>query len=290
MSGCQRKIESVANLKDLVYAPLGAVAEANIRLSSSIADFIASTGDVIADGSGGEIIQLRKIMMAYDQLRSDSMDNTVAESIGLEVPLLSIYPLSTLQVSKTKVSFGTEVQGMRNDADGVNILARVSATNQRADSSQSFIKYEIELESNSVAEGLARFVDILNTQSIPRRLHSRPLDDSGKRLTGSALEEHKRHTELAERESVLNSQLAEVREAVRLDNSTLEVQTGMNFEEYSLHIAHLRESGDESDINEPEAFIRISEKQDTITVLEEQLAAVRRELLETKLADVKGTI
>lgn len=43
--------DNTVELKDLVYAPLHAISAANIRLSSSIVDFLASTGDLIVSAS-----------------------------------------------------------------------------------------------------------------------------------------------------------------------------------------------------------------------------------------------
>jgi len=94
MSNPKPRAESAVELRDLVYAPLGAVAEANIRLSSHIVDFLASTGDMNTDASGRPVVRLRTIQMMYEQLGSDALDNTVADSIGLTIPLLSVYPLN----------------------------------------------------------------------------------------------------------------------------------------------------------------------------------------------------
>ncbi|MDR0272670.1 MAG: DUF2589 domain-containing protein, partial [Clostridiales bacterium] len=198
-------MSSTVELRDLVYAPLGAIAEANIRLSSNIVDFLSSTGDLSTDASGKPVVRLRTIQMMYEQLGSDAMDNTVADSIGLEIPLLSIYPLSALKVSKTKVSFGAEIRGMKETSNGLSIFTQACSGK---DGSQPNIKYEVEMDSASVSEGLSRFVDILNANAMPKRLHSTPVDESGKRLTGRELEEYERSMALKERESGLSSKIS----------------------------------------------------------------------------------
>ncbi|MDR0307977.1 MAG: DUF2589 domain-containing protein [Chitinispirillales bacterium] len=223
---------NMVELKELVYAPLHAVSEANMRLSSNIVDFLASTGDMNADSAGNPTVHLHTIQMQYQQLRNDADDNTVAERIGLEIPLLSIYPLSSLKVSKTKVAFDVEVKNFVTVGDSVKIFTQVCSKKQRESANQARFSFEVELESVPISEGLARFVDTLNAQAVPKRLSARPLDESGKALTGKELEEYNRRMELIEREKELNSKIEEIKEVIRGKNNLLNAKTGMNYEEY----------------------------------------------------------
>lgn len=277
------KINNAVELHDLVYAPLGAIADANIRLSSSIVDFLANTGDLSTDPSGEKVVKLRTIQMMYEQLRSDAMDNSVAECIGLEIPLLSIFPLSALKVSKTKVNFGAEIKSMNNTADGLKIFTHVSSANQRRGAVQPRITYEVELDSSTISEGLARFVDILNTQAMPKRLHSKPVDSTGKKLTGKELEDYERTMELNRRESELSAKLNEVRELIRIQNNALELETGMNYDEYKAHLEHRQETDTATEL--PEAYLNIEKYQPISADLEAQLSEVRMQLVENKVQD-----
>ncbi|MCL2226663.1 MAG: DUF2589 domain-containing protein [Oscillospiraceae bacterium] len=273
----KKQMDNTVELQDLVYAPLGAIAGANIQLSSSIVDLLASTGDLSTDQSGEKVVKLRTIQMMYEQLRSDSMNNSVADCIGLEVPLLSIYPLSALKVSKTKVSFGAEIRGMQNTADGLKIFTQVSSANQRAGASQPQISYEVELDSAGVSEGLARFVDILNTQSMPKLLSSRPVDNTGRRLAGQELEDYQRTLASSRRESELVAKLGEVRELIRTQNNTLQRETGMSFDEYKENLEHLQESNAAAEV--PEAYRQIERFQPISAELEAELNELRMQIV-----------
>lgn len=274
------QMDNSVELKDLVYAPLGAVSEANIRLSGNIVNFLASTGDVAKDGNGKPVVQLRTIQMLYEQLRTDKLDNTVADSIGLEVPLLSIYPLSSLKVSKSKVSFNAEIRSL-NVVDGdVRIYTQVCSNNERSGANQARISYEVELDSVPVSEGLARFVDTLNTQAIPKLISSKPVDNSGKKLSGKELEEYERQTAFKERESALLVKLNEIKELIRGKNNALKLETGMNYEEYTDHMAASAEP-----VEPPETYRAISEYQDISAGLEQQLNDLRHEMVTTSVAD-----
>jgi hypothetical protein len=265
----KKQTNNAIELKDLVYAPIGAIADANIRLSSSIVDFLASTGDISTDDSGEKTVKLRTIQMMYEQLRSDSMDNTVADSIGLEIPLLSIYPLSALKVSKTKVSFGAEIQSMQGKGDELKIYTQVSSSNQREGAMLPRISYEIELDSSPVSEGLARFVDILNSQAMPKLLHSMPVDNKGNKLTGDALKEYESTMALKKEEAELDAKLAEVKEQIRIQNNALELETGMNYDEYKTHMEEAKET------KPPEVYNQINKLQSISSELETKLNELR---------------
>ena len=281
----KKQMDNAIELHDLVYAPLGAIADANIRLSSSIVDFLANTGDLSTSLTGEKVVKLRTIQMMYEQLRNDALDNSVADCIGLEIPLLSIFPLSALKVSKTKVMFGAEIKSMKTGEDGLKIFTQVSSSNQRQGAAQPRISYEVELDSSIVSEGLARFVDILNTQAIPKRLYSKPVDGTGKKLTGKELEDYERMMGLKRKESDLNSKLNEVREMIRVQNNALQLETGMSYEEYKEHALHI---GDIDAAELPDAYATIEKYQPVAAELEAQLSEVRIQLVENKVQGEDG--
>lgn len=277
------QMDNTVELRDIVYAPLNAISEANIRLSAGIVNFLASTGDVGKDASGRPVVQLRTIQMLYEQLRTDKLDNTVSDSIGLEVPLLSIYPLSSLKVSKSKVAFNAEIRSL-NMVDGdVRIYTQVCAGNERSGANQARISYEVELDSVPASEGLARFVDTLNTQAIPKLISSKPVDNTGKRLSGKELEEYERQTAFKARESELLSKISEVKELIRSKNNVLKMETGMNYDEYADHLTHLSESGEPPQL--PETYTAIEEYQRMCGGLETQLDELRREMMKAKVGE-----
>lgn len=277
------QMDNTVELKDLVYAPLQAISAANIRLSAGIVDFLASTGDLGKDSSGKPVVQLRTIQMLYEQLRTDAMDNTVADSIGLEVPLLSIYPLSSLKVSKSKVCFNAEIRSL-NFVDGeVKVYTQVCSGNEREGSNQARVSYEVELDSAPISEGLARFIDTLNTQAIPKLISSKPVDNTGKRLTGKELEEYERLKAFKAKENELTAKLNEVKEMIRSKNNALKLETGMSYEEYSDHLETVDTNGEET--VQPEAYAAITEYQQISAGLETQLNELKREMVIAKVGD-----
>ena len=270
------QMDSSVELKELVYAPLEAISEANIRLSSNIVNFISSTGDVNTDSSGKKVIQLRTIQMMYEQLRSDELNSTVADSIGLEIPLLSIYPLSSLKISKTKVAFDAEIKTMKATDEGIRIFTQVCSSKQRAGAIIPRISYEVEMDSAPVPEGLARFIDTLNTQAIPKLIHSKPVDNSGKKLSGKELEEYEKLRDFKQKESTLFTKLSEVKEMIRAKSNALKLETGMSFDEYSEQMDNQKEP---SNTTPPESYTAIKQYQAISNDLESQLNSLRSEII-----------
>jgi len=267
--------QNTMELKELVYAPIYAVSEANMRLGSNIVDFIATTGDINADETGKQVVHLKTMQMQYQQLRNDADDNTVSERIGLEVPLLSIYPLSSLKIAKSKISFDVEVKNIINSGDSAKIMAQVCSKKERSSSNQPRFHFNVELESVPVSEGLARFVDTLNAQAVPKRINTKPLDDSGNALTGKELEEYKQRMELIDRETELNKKLNEIKEMIRTKNISMNEKTRMDYDEY------LKNRNYSNDISEEEEIIdlckSIKEYKEICIDLEDQLAKLNEE-------------
>ena len=274
---------NVIELKDLVYAPLHAVSEANMRLSSNIVDFVASTGDLNKDETGKPIVHLHTMQMQYQQLRNDADDNTVSERIGLEVPLLSIYPLSSLRVAKSKVSFDVEVRNIRNFGDSVKILAQICSKRERNSSNQPKFHFDVELESVPVCEGLARFVDTLNAQAVHKRINTKPLDDSGNVLTGKELEEYNQRMELIKREAELNNKIHEIKEMIRAKNNSLNEKIKMDYDEYIENRNYSNDIHEEEEITD--LCNSIKDYKDISVDLEDQLAKLNEEKIERRFSE-----
>lgn len=276
------KIHSENNieLRDLVYAPLKAISDANIQLSSSIVDFLASTGDMGVDSSGKPAVTLRTIQMLYDQIRYNSIDNPVSECISLEVPLLSIYPLSSLKVSKTKISFNAEIKNIQTSGDDTKIFTQVCSKKQRESANAPFFSYEVELDSAPIPEGLARFIDTLNAQAIPKKIHSTPVDKNGKKLSGDKLKEYEEKYALKKRERELNGKLTELRDRFYSKNNELKTETGMNFDEYTVYMEGLE--------NPPETlpvYGELKRYNRRISHIEEKLEEIRQKLLMNRISN-----
>lgn len=175
------------NLEELIYAPLYSVAQSNIQLSGNIMDLIASTGNT-APSDEKDTIHLKTVNLAYEQINNDGMDGKVIEEVGLKIPLISIVPITNLQVSKTKIAFDAEIKKTKKDKKTNQCImeARICSREKqrRKENGLSKISFEIELESAPVPEGMARFIDILNANPIPETLSSRQINENGEIVTG----------------------------------------------------------------------------------------------------------
>lgn len=225
-------VQQLVELRDIVYAPLSAVSFANIQLSSNIVDFLSATGDASTDQLGKTTVSLRTIQMLYESVKNDANDNAVADSISLELPLLSIFPLSTLKVSRSKISFSTQVRDVQSVEGRPKILAQLAGGDAKRTGNTPKINFEVELEGVPVAEGLARFVDTLNANAVPKQLARRPLDERGNKLTGAELRRYERHVETGRKERRMRAHLAETDEMIRVKNNELKLETGMEYEEF----------------------------------------------------------
>lgn len=160
-------------LGELVYAPINAVADANIRLGASTLDLMKSAADLSVDDSGKPSMRLKTIQLLFDRLNCGETGTPVRECVGVDMPLLSVVPMGGLQISKTKLSFGAEVLEVCTKGEDTMVLA----SPQKQNTETPGLSYEIELESVPIAEGLARFVDLLNTHTEPRTIHTEYLTE-----------------------------------------------------------------------------------------------------------------
>lgn len=92
------------NLDELVYTPLRAISQSNINLSGSVMDLISSTGDINPTDESNTI-HLKTVNLAYEQINNDSMNGKTIEEVGLKIPLVSVLPITNLQIKKKKTEF-----------------------------------------------------------------------------------------------------------------------------------------------------------------------------------------
>jgi hypothetical protein len=267
-------VNNSVELKELVYAPLQALSESNIRLSSSIVDFISTIGELSNDEAGNYTAHLNTIQMQYKQLRNDADDNTVADLIGLEIPLLSIYPLSTLKVTKSKISFNLEVKDMEIKEETLKIYGQICSGNQRQNANIPRLSYEIEIDSAPISEGLARFIDILNAHSTPKHIYTKPLDESGNELKGKELNYYREKLSYMEREAEINEKLREIKKLIRGKNKLLSTKIGMDYDEYLESPDYTENQHDEEIVELCETIMEYREIRDN---LEEQLDSLQKE-------------
>lgn len=195
------------NLDDLVYTPLRAISQSNINLSGSVMDLIASTGDINPTDESNTI-HLKTVNLAYEQINNDSMNGKTIEEVGLKIPLVSVLPITNLQIKKTKLNFDAEIKKIHRDNKNNKYImeSRVCASSKqrRKDDGLPKLSFEIELESVPISEGMARIVDILNANPIPQILSTKQVDDRGEVVVGEEAEYYQKMKLLKTKEARIN--------------------------------------------------------------------------------------
>lgn len=195
------------NLEDLVYTPLHAISQSNINLSGNVIDLIASTGSTDPSDKNNTI-HLKTVNLAYEQINNDNMNGKTIEEIGLKIPLISVLPITNLQVKKTKLSFDAEIKKVHKDHknDRYIMESRVCCSSKqlRKDDGLPKLSFEIELESVPVPEGMARVIDVLNVNPIPEILSSKQINEKGEIVTGEDAEYYQNMKSLKLKEGKIN--------------------------------------------------------------------------------------
>lgn len=165
-------------LNDLVYAPLEALADSNIQLQRSALQAIRDMGTVKQDGEES-VIYLNNTNLAYEHIKPEQEDNYSVENIQLQVPTISLVPLSNLNVRKAEIGFSTEIRVTNNKKNAFQIQARICSPEQRESDFLPKISYKMKVESIPATEGLLRILDMLGTSHVAKQLESRTLSTNG---------------------------------------------------------------------------------------------------------------
>jgi hypothetical protein len=214
----QAEARARVNLRQLIYASLEPIIEANMRMSRNMVDTIIKFSDDKGhDAAGYPVVQLKTLQLIYDQIRHDDLDMLYSEKIGLEIPLLSLIPLSSLKISKSKIQFSTEVQEVECNNGQVDVYTKITAADSERGAKNSRIDFEIEMESEPVVEGLARFIDQLGQNFIPIVHEKNPIDSDGNTLDDEDQQNHEIRKELYRKELRLVRLISELTGIQRKD-------------------------------------------------------------------------
>jgi len=165
-------------LDDLVYAPLHALAQSGHRLRAQVLDAIKSMGTSKQNGQE-ETIHLNNINIAYDQLRPEEEGYSV-DNLQVQVPLLSVVPVTNLNVEKAEIDFSTEIKAVSNEETGeTKINARICAPSQRDSDFLPKVSYKLQISSIPATEGILRLTDALSSSQVAKKMDSRPVAISG---------------------------------------------------------------------------------------------------------------
>ena len=166
-------------LDDLVYAPLHALAKSNQQLRADIVNAIRNMGTSKQSGQE-EVIQLNHINIAYDQIRPEGEDGYSVDNLQVQVPLLSIVPVTNLGVDKAEIQFSTEVKAVDNPDTGERkINARICSPSQRDSDFLPRVSYKLEISAVPATEGIMRLTDALSFSQVAKKTDTKPIAING---------------------------------------------------------------------------------------------------------------
>lgn len=288
------------SLDDLVYAPLHAVSESNMKLSTNIIELINKTGSIDKGPDGEEVIKLKTINLAYKQIKNDETDTQQIEEVELKIPLLSIFPISGLQVNNAAIKFNVEINGIVKDGDERVLSAQVSARNTRHSDHLPKFSYEIDLKNTPCPEGLLRFMDILNINPIPAKLASSDIDEDGRIASGKFQEYYNNLKRLKKIESKLNKACSKlsllIDEKKRLFGSTVEKENLTIDKEYNLFLSSGNDGEDKlrelSEKNPSLSYImdlheKIKKYSDSLREMEDKLHSIKEEIIMNEINSIQ---
>jgi len=166
-------------LDDLVFAPLHALAKSNNRLRAEVVEAIRSMGTSKQDGQE-EIIHLNNLNIAYDQIRTEGDEGYSVDNLQVQVPLMSIVPVTNLGVDKAEIDFSTEIKAVNNEETGeTRINARICSPSQRDSDFLPKVSYKLQVSSIPATEGIMRLTDALSANQVAKKLDTTPVAIDG---------------------------------------------------------------------------------------------------------------
>ncbi len=165
-------------LDDLVYAPLHALAKSNQQLRAQVVDAIKSMGTLRQNGTE-ETVRLNNINIAYEQVRPEGDEGYSVDNLQMQVPLLSIIPITNLNVEKAEIDFSTEVKAEKDEEGRCSITARICSPEQRESDFLPRVTYKLQISSLPATEGILRLTDMLSSNQIAKKTDTTPVAVDG---------------------------------------------------------------------------------------------------------------
>ena len=165
-------------LDDLVYAPLHALAKSNQLLREQVVTAVRSMGTPRQNGAE-ESIQLNNLNIAYEQVRPEGEEGYSVDNLQVQVPLLSIVPVTNLNVEKAEIDFSTEVKVEKGEEGKCSITARICSVEQRESDFLPRVSYKMQVSSLPATEGIMRLMDLLSSNQIAKKTDTTPVAVDG---------------------------------------------------------------------------------------------------------------
>lgn len=187
--GAEKSVENYKesdfmDLNDLVYAPLHALAKSNQQLRASVVEGIKSMGTIRQNGQD-ESVHLDNLNIAYEQVRQEGEEGYSVENLQMQVPMLSIVPITNLNVEKAQIDFFTEVKAEIDQTGQCKIMARICSPEQRESNNLPRVSYKLKISSMAATEGIMRITDLLSSSQVAKKLDTTPVAIDGNLATVS---------------------------------------------------------------------------------------------------------
>lgn len=169
-------------LEELVYAPLHALVASNQQLRMEVLDAVRSMSEVRQQGKE-EIFQLEHMKVGYDRISGEEDDNCHIDNLQMQIPLLSVIPLTGLSIEKAEISFSAEVCVTAEQEGDYAVRARICSPEQRDSDFLPKVSYNLQVGSVPASEGILRLTDILSANQVVRQTDTTPVNMKGKQGT-----------------------------------------------------------------------------------------------------------
>lgn len=166
-------------LEELVYAPLHALVRSNQQLRSEVLETIRDVGTIKQQGNE-EIIQLRSMNIAYDQVRNEEEDGCRIDKLQMQLPLLSVVPLNSLAIEKAEIRFSAEVCVVSEQDEQYAVKARICSPEQRESDFLPKVNYSLQVGAVPAAEGMMRLTDLLGANQVVQQTDTIPVNVQGR--------------------------------------------------------------------------------------------------------------
>lgn len=210
----------VLDMGQLIGIPIRAICDANIDITNSVDRYI----DAVGLSENGRVTTKSFI---YKRMSTDEYQNDILEEIKLEVPLLSMLPVPSLQVEEADVEFCLEIKELKSINQNVDerkdlsefelnqMIGHIAPLRTNLRETDNLPKCMIHLKATraDLTEGMSRVLDLLNTAIIPERLDFTAVDKNGFPLERKLVEKTEDEKNL---ENKLK-QLADLLEQLQLD-------------------------------------------------------------------------
>jgi hypothetical protein len=150
----------------------------------------------------------------------------------MQVPLLSIVPLTNLNVENAEIDFSTEVKAEKGEDGKCSITARICSPEQRESDFLPRVSYKMKVNSLPATEGIMRITDQLSSNQIAKRTDSTPVavdgnlgSDEQKNIMQEANKMKAKIKKLKQLYQKINDMISEQESMQELSQSTFEDDT-----------------------------------------------------------------